>query len=59
MSILVNEAKVQIENILINAAKTAMKNGALPECELAPFKVEVPQKRRLCRKCRNGLGTRF
>ena len=46
MSILVNEAKVQIENILINAAKTAMKNGALPECELAPFKVEVPADRK-------------
>lgn len=46
MSILVSKAKQQIENILISAAKNAMKSGALCETELAPFKVEVPSDRK-------------
>ena len=46
MSKLVDKAKTQIENLLINAAHTAIKNGDLPDCELAPFKVEVPADRK-------------
>ena len=46
MSVLVNDAKKQIEKILLDAANKAMKNGELPECELVPFKVEVPADRK-------------
>lgn len=46
MSVLVNEAKRQIEELLIGAAKTAIKNGELCDAELAPFKVEVPADRK-------------
>lgn len=46
MSVLVNKAKKQIEELLINAAKTAMQKGELCEAELAPFKVEVPADRK-------------
>lgn len=46
MSVLVSEAKQQIEKILTDAANKAIKNGELPECELAPFKVEVPADRK-------------
>ena len=46
MSILVSESKKQIEKILLDAAATAIKNGELCECELAPFKVEVPADRK-------------
>ena len=46
MSVLVNKAKEQIEKILLDAANKAIKNGELPECELAPFKVEVPADRK-------------
>ena len=46
MSVLVSESKRQIEKILLDAADKAIKNGELPECELAPFKVEVPADRK-------------
>ena len=46
MSVLVNKAREQIEKILLDAANKAIKNGELPECELAPFKVEVPADRK-------------
>lgn len=46
MSILVSKAKQQIEGLLIDAAKKAIKNGELCEAELAPFKVEVPADRK-------------
>lgn len=46
MSVLVGESKKQIENLLINAAKTAIEKGELCEAELAPFKVEVPADRK-------------
>ncbi len=46
MSVLVNEAKNQIEKMLINAANTAITKGELCEAELAPFKVEVPSDRK-------------
>ena len=46
MSVLVNEAKKQIENLLISAAKTAIEKGELCEAELTPFKVEVPSDRK-------------
>ena len=46
MSVLVSESKKQIEKILLSAAEKAIKSGELPECELAPFKVEVPSDRK-------------
>jgi len=46
MSVLVNEAKKQIEDMLITAAKTAMEKGELCQTELASFKVEVPADRK-------------
>ncbi len=46
MSILVSKNKSQIESILLDAAKRAMQKGDLPECELSPFKVEVPADRK-------------
>ena len=46
MSVLVNEAKKQIENLLITAAKAAIEKGELCEAELTPFKVEVPADRK-------------
>ncbi len=46
MSIIVAQTKKQIEDLLINAANCAIKKGELPECELAPFKVEVPADRK-------------
>lgn len=46
MSVLVSEAKKQIENILIDAAKKAIESGQLCEAELTPFKVEVPADRK-------------
>lgn len=46
MSVLVSEAKQQIEKILTDAANKAIKNGELCEAELAPFKVEVPADRK-------------
>ena len=46
MSVLVNEAKNQIEKMLIDAANAAIQKGELCEAELAPFKVEVPADRK-------------
>ncbi len=46
MSVLVSEAKKQIEELLISAANTAIEKGELCEAELAPFKVEVPADRK-------------
>lgn len=46
MSALVNQAKKQIENLLINAANNAIQKGDLCQAELAPFKVEVPADRK-------------
>ncbi len=46
MSVLVNEAKNQIEKMLIDAANTAIKNGDLCPADLSPFKVEVPSDRK-------------
>ncbi len=46
MSILVAETKKQIESLLLDAANKAIKNGELCECELSPFKVEVPSDRK-------------
>ena len=46
MSVLVSESKKQIEELLINAAKTAIEKGELSDTELAPFKVEVPADRK-------------
>lgn len=46
MSILVNDAKQQIEKILTDAANTAMSKGDLCTAELTPFKIEVPADRK-------------
>ena len=45
MSKIVALAKEQIENIIYTAAKSAMSEGLLPEAELTPFKIEMPQNR--------------
>lgn len=45
MSKIVSLAKEQIENIIYSAAKSAMSEGLLPEAELHPFKIEMPQSR--------------
>lgn len=45
MSLLVQKAKNQIEEIFLNAAKKAMDNGELCVSELTPFSVEVPANR--------------
>ncbi len=45
MSKIVSLAKEQIENIIYSAAKSAMSEGLLPEAELNPFKIEMPQSR--------------
>ncbi len=45
MSHIVAQAKEQIENIVYSAAKKAISQGALPEAELAAFKIETPQNR--------------
>ncbi|MBR7132688.1 MAG: arginine--tRNA ligase [Clostridia bacterium] len=45
MSILVAKAKEQIKEAVINAANKAMKWGALEQCELTEFAVEVPANR--------------
>ncbi len=46
MSLIVSKTKKQIEDLLIAAANKAMQKGELSECELAPFKVEVPSDRK-------------
>lgn len=45
MSKIVSLAKEQIENMIYSAAKSAMAEGVLPEAELNPFKIEIPQNR--------------
>jgi len=45
MSKIVSLAKEQIENIIYSAAKSAISEGLLPEAELNPFKIEIPQSR--------------
>ena len=45
MSILVQKAKNQIEEIFLEAAKKAMENGELCAAELSSFSVEVPANR--------------
>ncbi len=45
MSIVVKNAKEQIENIIISAANTAMNDGAFEKAELGGFTIEVPKDR--------------
>ncbi len=45
MSKIVNNAKEQIKNIILNAAKTAISNGQLIDAELTDFIIEVPANR--------------
>ncbi len=45
MSIIVSEAKEQIKNCIIDAAKAAMTSGELNSAELTDFSVEVPANR--------------
>ncbi len=45
MSIIVSEAKEQIKNFIIDAAKAAMTSGELNSAELTDFSVEVPANR--------------
>lgn len=45
MSQIVNTAKDQIKNLIINAAKAAIKKGELPKAELSDFIIEVPSNR--------------
>ena len=45
MSIIVSDAKNQIENIINAAAKSAVADGLLPEAELGAFKIESTKSR--------------
>ncbi len=45
MSQIVNIAKEQINNCIINAAKKAISLGEFPEAELTPFIIEIPANR--------------
>ncbi len=45
MSIIVTKAKKEIKDIIIEAAKKAIKSGALVSAELTDFTVEVPANR--------------
>ena len=45
MSKIVSIAKEQINSCIINAAKSAISKGVLPEAELTPFIIEVPSNR--------------
>ena len=45
MSQIVNIAREQIKNCVINAAKSAIKKALLPDAELTPFVIEVPANR--------------
>ena len=45
MSQIVNTAKEQIKQCIINAANAAIKSGKLPEAELTDFIIEVPSNR--------------
>ena len=45
MSKIVVLAKEQIENIIYDAAQSAIAEGAFPEAELGAFKIETPSNR--------------
>ena len=45
MSQIVNTAKLQIKECIINAANKAIKNGEFPSAELTDFIIEVPANR--------------
>ncbi len=45
MSEIVNIAKEEIKSTIINAAKKAMANGVLNDCELTDFNIEKPANR--------------
>ncbi|MBR5223764.1 MAG: arginine--tRNA ligase [Clostridia bacterium] len=45
MSVIVKNAKEQIKNIIINAAKKAMADGVFDSAELTDFTIEVPKDR--------------
>ena len=45
MSLIVSKAKEQINNIIINAANSAMQKGELEKGELTSFTIEVPANR--------------
>ena len=45
MSVIVKNAKEQIKNIIINAAKKAMADGVFDNAELTDFTIEVPKDR--------------
>ena len=45
MSVIVENAKEQIKNIILNAAKTAMEKGELENGEFPEFGIEVPANR--------------
>ncbi len=45
MSKIVNNAKEQIKNVILNAAKTAISKGQLIDAELTDFIIEVPANR--------------
>ncbi|MBR2043229.1 MAG: arginine--tRNA ligase [Clostridia bacterium] len=45
MSHIVNSAKNEIKDIIVNAAKAAMAEGLLPEAQLTDFSIEVPSSR--------------
>lgn len=62
MSILVAEAKQQINGCITAAANAAMADGSLEKAELTEFSVSAPggqKPRRLRRKRRNGVGKAF
>ena len=45
MSVIVTKAKDEIKKIIIDATKSAMKDGSLAEAELTDFTIEVPTNR--------------
>ena len=45
MSVLVSKTKNDIVECVVNAAKTAISKGLLPEAELTKFSIEVPAQR--------------
>ena len=46
MSMLVKKAEQQLIDCVTAAMRQAMENGALPQAELVPFKIEVPADRK-------------
>ncbi len=45
MSVIVNVAKEQIKELILNSVNTAVEKGLLEECELPDFGIEVPANR--------------